>query len=192
MKALVVVDVQNDFCEGGSLAVAGGSAVANSISVFVGFDRAGGTYDFAVATKDWHVNPGSHFADPAVGPNYVDTWPQHCVAGSEGAAFHPNLNVALDEVFLKGRTSASYTGFDGGAVSDETVLLGEWLASRAVVDVDVVGLATDHCVKATALDAAAAGFNTRVLLEHCAGVAKETTEAALAQLKNAGVTLVGG
>ncbi len=192
MKALIVVDVQNDFCEGGSLAVSGGSAVAESISSFVGFERAGGAYDFAVATKDWHVDPGNHFADPTVGPNYVDTWPLHCVAGSEGAAFHPELNIAVDEVFLKGRTSASYTGFDGGAASDETVLLGEWLASRAVVDVDVVGLATDHCVKATALDAVTAGFNTRVLLEHCAGVAKETTEAALVQLENAGVALVGG
>lgn len=190
MKALIVVDVQNDFCEGGSLAVNGGAAVASSITDFVGVDRASGAYGLVVATKDWHVDPGEHFADPEVGPNFVDTWPVHCVADSEGAAFHSDLNIALDEVFLKGRNTASYTGFDGGAASDETVLLGDWLTERGVWGVDVVGLATDHCVRATALDAKAAGFDTTVLLAHCAGVAPETTEAALTELAAAGVTLV--
>ena len=190
MKALIVVDVQNDFCEGGSLAVAGGTEVARSISEYAGFGRAGGAYDFVVATKDWHVDPGEHFADPAVGPNFVDTWPVHCVAGSDGAAFHPALDIAIDEVFLKGRTTASYTGFDGGATADESVLLGDWLCSRGVTSVDVVGLATDHCVKATALDAARAGFTTTVLLKHCAGVSPETTQAALSKLTKSGIKLV--
>ena len=189
MKALIVVDVQNDFCESGALAVDGGAAVASSITEFAGWDRAGGAYELVVATKDWHVDPGEHFADPEVGPNFVDSWPVHCVADSEGAAFHPDLDIAVDEVFLKGRTTASYTGFDGGAASDETVLLGDWLKARGVTSVDVVGLATDHCVRATALDAVAAGFDTTVLLEHCAGVAPETTDAAVAQLVAAGVTL---
>ena len=189
MKALIVVDVQNDFCEGGALAVDGGGSVARSITELAGLDRAGGAYELVVATKDWHVDPGEHFADPEVGPNFVDTWPVHCVADSDGAAFHPDLDIAVDEVFLKGRTTASYTGFDGGAVSDESVLLGDWLKARGVTSVDVVGLATDHCVRATALDAVAAGFDTTVLLEHCAAVAPETTDAAMAQLVAAGVTL---
>ncbi len=189
MKALIVVDVQNDFCEGGSLAVDGGGAVARSITGLAGLDRAGGVYGLVVATKDWHVDPGGHFADPEVGPNFVDTWPVHCVADTPGADFHPDLDIAVDEVFLKGRTTASYTGFDGGAASDETVLLGDWLYERGVTSVDVVGLATDHCVRATALDAIAAGFETTVLLEHCAGVAHETTESALTELTSAGVAL---
>lgn len=188
-RALIVVDVQNDFCEGGSLAVEGGGDVARSISELVGTDRAGGVYDVVVATKDWHVDPGGHFADPEVSPNYVDTWPVHCVADTEGAALHPDLDVAVDEIFLKGRRTASYTGFDGGASADESVLLGEWLREHGVTEVDVVGLATDHCVRATALDAVAAGFTTRVLLRQCAGVAPETTEAALAEMTGAGITL---
>lgn len=188
-RALIVVDVQNDFCEGGSLAVDGGGDVARSITALVGTDRGRGAYDTVVATKDWHVDPGEHFADPEVGPDFVDTWPPHCVAETAGADFHPDLEIAVDEVFLKGRHTASYTGFDGGAASDETVALGPWLAARGVTDVDVVGLATDHCVRATALDAAAAGFATRVLVDHCAGVAPDSTEAALAEMADAGVTV---
>lgn len=188
-RALIVVDLQNDFCEGGSLAVDGGGDVAGSVTELAGTDRAGGTYDVVVATKDWHVDPGDHFADPEIGPDFVDTWPVHCVADSEGAAFHPALKISIDELFLKGRTTASYTGFDGGAASDETIRLGAWLHGRGITEVDVVGLATDHCVRATALDARESGFSTRVLLEHCAGVAPESTEAALAEMTAAGITL---
>ena len=189
-KALVVVDVQNDFCEGGSLAVDGGAAVAQSITDTVGLDRAKGTYAFVVATKDWHQDPGEHWATGHDAPNFVDTWPVHCGAETPGAEFHDSLNIAIDELFLKGRTTASYTGFDGGASADESVLLGAWLAARGVTAVDVVGLATDHCVRATALDAKAAGFDTRVLLDHCAGVAPDITEAALAEMTSAGIELV--
>ena len=188
-RALIVVDVQNDFCEGGSLAVEGGGGVARSISALVGTDRAAGDYAAVVATKDWHVDPGGHFADPEVGPDFLDTWPVHCDADTAGAAFHPELDIALDEVFLKGRRTASYTGFDGAAAADESVGLGDWLRARGVTEVDVVGLATDHCVRATALDARAEGFTTRVLLEHCAGVAPDTTEAALAEMADAGIML---
>ena len=186
-RALIVVDVQNDFCEGGSMGVDGGAAVAQSITDLVGNGRAG--YDAVVATKDWHVDPGEHFADPEVGPDFVNTWPVHCVAHTDGAGFHEALAIAVDEVFLKGRTTASYTGFDGGAAADESILLGEWLAARDVTEVDVVGLATDHCVRATALDAHQAGFITRVLLGHCAGVAPDTTEAASAEMSAAGITV---
>ena len=189
-KALIVVDVQNDFCEGGSLAVDGGAAVAQSITDTVGLDRAGGAYDVIVATKDWHEDPGEHWATGADAPNFVDTWPVHCGADTPGAAFHENLDIAIDELFLKGRSTASYTGFDGGAAADESVLLGAWLKEQGVTDVDVVGLATDHCVRATALDAKAEGFTTRVLLSHCAGVAPDTTEAALEEMTGAGIELV--
>lgn len=189
-KALIVVDVQNDFCEGGSLAVEGGAAVARSITDTVGLDRAKGAYDVVVATKDWHEDPGEHWATTGDAPNFVDTWPVHCGADTPGAEFHDNLDIAIDELFLKGRTTASYTGFDGGAAADESVLLGAWLKERGITDVDVVGLATDHCVRATALDAKSEGFDTRVLLEHCAGVAPDTTEAALEEMTGAGIELV--
>ena len=191
-RALIIVDVQNDFCEGGALAVEGGAAVARSVTGLVGADRAGGRYRHVVATKDWHVDPGDHFAAEGSAPDFVDTWPVHCVASSTGAELHPGLDVALDEVFLKGRYTASYTGFDGTAAGDEATPLGSWLSEREVEAVDVVGLATDHCVRATALDARRAGFETTVLLEHCAGVAKPTTEAALSEMAAAGVTVVAG
>jgi len=187
-RALIVVDVQNDFCEGGSLAVDGGSAVASSITNLVGDDRADGTYDHVVATKDWHVDPGTHFAAAGTEPNFVDTWPVHCLAETTGAAFHPELAVAFDEVFLKGRTTASYTGFDGVTAANG-ISLAEWLTERNVDEVDVVGLATDHCVKATAQDALARGFRTRVLLSHCAGVAPESTESALVEMASAGIII---
>ena len=188
--ALIVVDVQNDFCEGGSMGVDGGAAVAQSITDTVGLDRAGGDYAVVVATKDWHVDPGDHWATGDDAPDFVDTWPVHCGADTPGAEFHQNLQIAIDEIFLKGRTTASYTGFDGGAAADESVLLGAWLQARGVTHVDVVGIATDHCVRATALDAKANGFDTRVLLEHCAGVAPDTTESALAEMTAAGIELV--
>ena len=188
-RALLVVDVQNDFCEGGSLAVVGGAAVAAAVSTHI---RAGGWHDFAwdhvVATRDHHVDPGAHFSDA---PDYVDTWPVHCRAGTPGASFHPDLDVAaIEAVFDKGDYAAAYSGFEG-AEPGGTALHG-WLAAREVTAVDVAGLATDHCVRATALDAARAGFTTTVLLGLCAGVAPETTDRALAEMAAAGVTLTPG
>jgi len=180
-RALLVVDVQNDFCEGGSLPVSGGAAVAAAVSAHI---RAGG-YDHIVATRDHHVDPGAHFS-PA--PDYVDTWPVHCRARTSGASFHPDLDVAgIEAVFDKGDYTAAYSGFEGAEPGG--VALAEWLAARGVTAVDVAGLATDHCVRATALDATRAGFATAVLLELCAGVAPETTERALAEMTAAGVLL---
>ena len=171
------------------MGVDGGGAVARSITELVGADRAGGAYDAVVATKDWHIDPGSHFATGDAEPDFVDTWPVHCVADTHGAALHEGLDVELDETFLKGRFTASYTGFDGKAASDDT-LLGDWLDDRGTTAVDVVGLATDYCVKATALDALKAGLDTTVLLAHCAGVAPETTAVAIEELRAAGATVV--
>jgi nicotinamidase/pyrazinamidase len=184
-RALLIIDVQNDFCEGGSLPVGGGADVATAISEYVS-ERRGG-YDHVVATRDYHLDPGEHFSGE---PDYVDTWPAHCVVGTPGVDFHPDLVLSpIEAVFSKGHHSAAYSGFEG--TTDDDVPLGDWLRERDVSDVDVVGIATDHCVRATALDAARAGFGTRILLDLTAGVAKETTERALAELRAADVALVG-
>ena len=183
-RALIVVDVQNDFCEGGSLAVAGGASVASSIS---GLLADGGPWDHVVATKDYHIDPGAHFGNP---PDYVDSWPVHCVVGTAGVDFHPDLMVdRVEAVFTKGEHAAAYSGFEGSAESG--VGLAAWLRERGVTEVDVVGIATDHCVRATALDAAREGFQTTVLLDHTAGVARSTVDTALASLEAAGVRLDG-
>jgi nicotinamidase/pyrazinamidase len=182
-NALIVVDVQNDFCEGGSLAVTGGAAVAATISRHI----AASSYDVVVATRDYHIDPGAHFSDE---PDYVDSWPVHCVAGTAGASFHPELDItAVQAVFSKGAYAAAYSGFEGAAADGSS--LAEWLKARSVTSVDVVGIATDHCVRATALDAIQAGLSTRVLLDLTAGVAQSTVDGALDQLRGAGAELVG-
>ncbi|MER6035060.1 MULTISPECIES: isochorismatase family protein [unclassified Streptomyces] len=189
-RALIVVDVQNDFCEGGSLAVAGGADVAAAVTELIG--QAGGTgYRHVVATRDHHIAPGGHFADD---PDFVRSWPAHCVAGTEGVGFHPNFapavaSGAVDAVFDKGAYSAAYSGFEGA--DENGVPLAEWLRDRHIDEVDVVGIATDHCVRATALDAVREGFRTQILLDLTAGVAPETTERALEELRGAGVELTG-
>ncbi|MGW0703288.1 isochorismatase family protein [Streptomyces sp. NPDC002867] len=188
-RALIVVDVQNDFCEGGSLAVAGGADVAAAITELIGQAQPG--YRHVVATRDHHIEPGGHFSDH---PDFVGSWPRHCVAGTEGVGFHPNFapavaSGAVAAVFDKGAYAAAYSGFEGSDENGST--LAEWLRARGVTEVDVVGIATDHCVRATALDAAREGFTTRVLLDLTAGVSKETTERALEELRTAGVELSG-
>ncbi|GAB1335873.1 nicotinamidase [Streptomyces sp. E-15] len=189
-RALIVVDVQNDFCEGGSLAVAGGADVAAAITELIG-QTAGAGYQHVVATRDHHIAPGGHFADD---PDYVRSWPAHCVAGTEGVGFHPNFapavaSGAVDAVFDKGAYSAAYSGFEGR--DENGVALADWLRAREITEVDVVGVATDHCVRATALDSAREGFRTQVLLDLTAGVAAQTTERALEELREAGVQLTG-
>ncbi|MFB7456645.1 MULTISPECIES: isochorismatase family protein [unclassified Streptomyces] len=201
-RALIVVDVQNDFCEGGSLAVAGGADVAAAVTELIGHggppcsseaeslgDPAG--YRHVVATRDHHIAPGGHFAD---NPDFVRSWPAHCVAGTEGVGFHPNFapavaSGAVDAVFDKGAYSAAYSGFEGTDENGET--LADWLRARQIDEVDVVGIATDHCVRATALDAVKEGFRTQVLLDLTAGVSRSTTDRALEDLRQAGVTLTG-
>ncbi|MBT2389669.1 isochorismatase family protein [Streptomyces sp. ISL-1] len=188
-RALIVVDVQNDFCEGGSLAVAGGAEVAAAITDLVGQASAG--YRHVVATRDLHIEPGGHFSEH---PDYVRTWPPHCVAGTEGVGFHPNFapavaSGAIDTVFDKGAYAAAYSGFEGA--DENGTMLATWLRAREVSEVDVVGIATDHCVRATALDAVREGFTTHVLLDLTAGVSEETTHRALEELRAAGVELSG-
>jgi nicotinamidase/pyrazinamidase len=198
-RALIVVDVQNDFCEGGSLAVAGGAEVAARVARLISGEHG---YAAVVATKDLHIDPGPHFARDAE-PDYVDTWPEHCVAGTPGAAFHPHVERvagAIDATFGKGGYEAAFSGFEGELALDRAgdptgeapVSLADWLHARDIDAVDVVGLATDYCVRATAQDAVAAGFATRVLDELCAGVAPGSTTEAKAALAAAGVEIVAG
>ncbi|MFI7581443.1 isochorismatase family protein [Kocuria sp. M1N1S27] len=197
--ALIVVDVQNDFCEGGSLAVTGGAEVASAVSEHL--EDHHGDYAAVAATQDWHVDPGAHFSDR---PDYVDSWPVHCVADSHGAHTHPDLDTDwIQAWFRKGEHDAAYSGFegllapdadvptgDGEDVEEPDVSLDDWLREHEIEAVDVVGLATDHCVRATALDAVEAGYDTRVLVDLTAGVDRESTERALREMAEAGVEIV--
>lgn len=182
MRALIIVDVQKDFCEGGSLAVTGGTAVARAISDLLSGPHG---YDHVVATQDHHIDPGSHFSDH---PDFVDSWPRHCVAGTAGADFQPDLDTgAVEAVFRKGEYAAAYSGFEGVA---DGVGLAAWLTARGVDEVDIAGIATDYCVRATAADAVRAGFTTRVLADLTAGVSPDTSAAALDEMRDRGVELI--
>jgi regulation of enolase protein 1 (concanavalin A-like superfamily)/nicotinamidase-related amidase len=181
-RALVVVDVQNDFCEGGSLAVAGGATVAGKVAELLAGAHG---YDHVLATRDHHIDPGAHFSPT---PDYVDSWPVHCVAGTPGAELHPALrSTAFEAVFDKGEYAAAYSGFEGSASG---VSLADWLVDRQITSVDVCGIATDYCVRATALDAVRDGFATRVLLDLTAAVAPDRLDTTLADFAAAGVETV--
>ncbi|MBD1591006.1 isochorismatase family protein [Arthrobacter sp. S1_S22] len=207
-RALIIVDVQNDFCEGGSLAVSGGADVAGAISEYV--DAHHGEFDHIVATQDWHVDPGEHFSDT---PDFKDSWPPHCVAGTPGAELHPDLDTEyIQAYFQKGQFSAAYSGFEGLLAPEDAVPTGErqpgalpgpadaerfapdedaiglddWLQSHDVEDVVVVGIATDYCVMATALDAVQAGYSVTVLRSLTAGIAEDLEEA-VAEMELGGV-----
>lgn len=185
-RALFIIDVQNDFTEGGALGVDGGGEVAAGITALLNGhpDR----YDVVIASRDWHDadnDNGGHFH--AV-PDYVDTWPEHCVSGSPGADYHPALDDSLIDVHvLKGQGKPAYSIFEGTTESGETVT--DLLDRLTVTDVDVVGIATDYCVLASALDARKAGRAVRVLTELTAGVAPVSSAAALETMSAAGVTV---
>lgn len=175
--ALIIVDVQHDFCPGGALGTDRGNEVAEKISSLQT------EYDTVVATQDWHIDPGSHFAE---NPDFVDSWPVHCVADSYGAQMHEAIGPA-QAYFHKGEYTAAYSGFEGAA---NGVLLADWLREHAIDAVDIVGIATDHCVQATAADALKEGFSVRVLSEYCSPVDPDRGDAALAKLGKAGATIV--
>ncbi|NKE09189.1 MULTISPECIES: isochorismatase family protein [Kocuria] len=220
--ALIVVDVQNDFCEGGSLAVTGGAATAGAISEFIEDHHP--DYHAIVATQDWHVDPGSHFSET---PDYVDSWPVHCVADTDGAEPHAEFETdRIEAWFRKGEFEAAYSGFEGvlapetstplGAFEEESADddgfanteesaedeardasadgqaqgLDDWLQERGIEAVDIVGIATDHCVRATAQDAVDAGYETRVLADLTAAVSPQNLEPVLEALEDAGVEVV--
>jgi nicotinamidase/pyrazinamidase len=189
MRALIVVDVQNDFCEGGSLAVEGGAEaafkIADLLHQWVEKVPKSPDYAVAVATRDHHIDPGDHFSEQ---PDFKDSWPVHCVVGTDGEAFHPNLDPQpFNAIFLKGEHAAAYSGFEG-RTTDGTAL-ADWLRQNEITDVDVCGIATDYCVRHTTLDAVKSGFQVRLLTDLCAGVAPETSRAALEELQAAGAEI---
>lgn len=186
-KALIVVDIQNDFCEGGSLAVAGGAKVATDVDAYMRKNRE--HYAFVVATLDYHSprgDNGGHFSDT---PDFVDSWPSHCVQGTIGAGFKAPLEgEQFVEIFTKGDGKPSYSGFEGtGQVSKG--LLHKWLSDRGVTEVDIVGIAYDYCVKATALDAAEFGYKTTVLKDMTAAVSDANDEAVEQAFSAVGVSV---
>ncbi|MEV7661123.1 isochorismatase family protein [Paenarthrobacter sp. NPDC089316] len=188
-RALIIVDVQNDFCEGGTLAVEGGADVAGAITEYVDANQQ--HFDHIVATQDWHIEPGDHFSDD---PDMVESWPPHCRARTRGAELHEDLDPEyIQAYFRKGQYTAAYSGFEGilapeddvpsgdlkaGApvaevLDEDAIGLDDWLQSHDVEEVVIVGLATDYCVKATALDAVQAGYNTTVIADLTAGIAED-------------------
>ena len=183
-RALIVVDVQVDFCEGGALGVEGGNAVAEAIADLLGTDHG---YDYVVATRDHHIDPGDHFSDS---PDYVDSWPPHCVVGTAGQDLHPALSgFDFDAILDKGSFEAAYSGFEGTIGGREDgVTLSDWLAAHEVEQADVCGIATDFCVRATALDAQLNGYETTVLAELTAAVRPDNVDAVRDELVDAGLS----
>lgn len=179
-KALIVVDVQPDFCEGGALAVEGGNQAARDICAYL--ESYGSEYDLVVATRDWHDPDSDNGGHISGNPDFVDTWPPHCIAGTSGAEFHPELwptdgRFPHDEV-RKGQGVPAYSGFEG--VNSAGQILRSILDAASITDIDVVGIAFDYCVKATATDAAAAGYNVSVLKDLTAAIRDDgRTEQAL-------------
>jgi nicotinamidase/pyrazinamidase len=185
-RALIVVDCQNDFCEGGSLAVVGGAAVVERIARHV---SSLGDDVVVVGTADAHVDPGPHFSS---NPDFVDTWPPHCVVGTRGASTHANLDPALTRIenwFAKGANQAAYSGFEGRSTTTEETL-DEYLRRRRVSSVDVVGIATDYCVAATVRSAMDLGYEVRILTDLVAAVDPANGDRTLAELAASGASLV--
>lgn len=184
-RALFVIDVQNDFTEGGALGVTGGARVARAVTDHLRAHRD--RYDLVVASRDWHAPTGDNGGHFSTEPDFVDSWPTHCVQGTPGADYHPDLDASLLDVHvLKGDGRPAYSLFDGFVDGRR---FGDVVAERGVDEVDVVGLATDHCVRASALDAVSAGLAVTVLTDLVAGVAEGPSAAALAELQAAGVTV---
>jgi nicotinamidase/pyrazinamidase len=187
-RALLVIDVQNDFCEGGALAVKGGAAVASKISSFL--ETA--NYDLVVASRDWHDADGTnsgHFAETGSEPNYTTTWPVHCVADTDGAKYHPNLSTdKIDVDIYKGQGQNGYSIFEGITAAGQS--FSELLATHSIDEVDVVGIATDHCVLASATDAKKHGLSVRVISSLTAGVSSESTEAAIDRMIDEGIEVL--
>jgi len=187
-KALLVIDVQNDFCEGGALAVEGGAAVAAKISDYLD----GASYDLVIASRDWHDAVGDnsgHFAKAGTDPDYVNNWPIHCVAETQGADYHPNLKTEKIQLDIyKGQGAHGYSIFEG--VTKDGTPFTEVLAKHGIQEVDVVGIATDHCVLASAMDSKKHGLEVRVISSLTAGVSAESTEQAIDTMIDSGIEVV--
>lgn len=182
-RALLVVDVQPTFCEGGALAVTGGNACAERIATYIPTHH--NCYDMVVTTQDWHIDPGNHFSN---NPDFVDSWPPHGVVGTDESEIHPAIaKIRVDARVKKGQYAAAYSGFEGTTEDGST--LETVLRDRGIKAVDVVGLALSHCVKDTALDAQHLGFVTTCLIDLSEPVSLELGEAAVAAMEDARVTV---
>lgn len=180
-RALLIVDVQPTFCEGGALGVEGGNDVAERIADFV--TEHEDEYAIIVTTQDWHIDPGEHFSDQ---PDFVDTWPTHGVAGSPEAELHDAIAaLPFDDSVKKGQYAAAYSGFEGVNKAGDT--LEEILRRADITDVDVVGIAESHCVKETALDSLDLGWHTRVIEDLTVPVSPELGTSARLEMAQAGV-----
>jgi len=180
-NALIIVDIQNDFVEGGSLAVDGGQAIANKLAEEINHNSYLEKFDYVVTTQDWHIDPGDHFAEE---PDFINSWPVHCVAGQFGSNIVKPLDSALEGkvnfVIRKGMYEAAYSGFEGFDASTSEKL-SDLLKDSGVTDVTVIGLATDYCVRQTALDAAKEGFNVSIDSRFIAGINPENVRRTLIQ-----------
>ena len=186
-NALLVVDVQVDFVEGGALGVNGGKQVAAMIARHVRHFK--NEYQFVVASRDYHEDPADHFSDH---PDFKNTWPPHCVVGTPGASFVSAVQNLVREkyiqtVVLKGRHAAAYSAFEG--LDPRGHYLLDVLKENRIDHIDVCGLATDYCVRASSLDARKNQFQVRVLVNLCAAVNEATGQAALEEMKAAGCQL---
>jgi len=186
-RALLIVDVQPTFCEGGELAVTGGNLVADRIAEYVRAHRD--AYQLTITSQDWHLDPGSHFSAQ---PDFVDSWPPHGLAGTPNAELHPAVAAALapkgaEVTIKKGLRQAAYSAFDGAAADGRT--LAEVLSAAGVDELDVCGIAESHCVRASALDALKAGLAVRVLTDLTVPVTEESGAAARAEISAAGGVL---
>ncbi len=188
-KALFVIDVQNDFCEGGALACQGGAHVASSITNYLQGNKS--SYVKVIASRDWHTPNsanGGHFPAIGIDPDFVNTWPLHCIAGTTGAEYHPNLDLSLIDIHIKkGQDQPGYSIFEG--VTDTGEKIQDMLTRLEISEVDVVGIATDYCVRASSLDAKKFGLDVRVITSLTAGVSAATTEAAIDELVDAGIAV---
>ena len=183
-SAFIVVDPQPDFFEGGALPVAGATATTTRIAEYL--RTHGEYYALRIVTQDWHLDPGNHWSQQ---PDFVTTWPVHCVAHSDGARIHPALaEESWDIVIRKGQHAGAYSGFEGTSADGST--LADVLEAAGVDTVTIVGFATDHCVKATALDARALGYHVNVALDLCAGVDPDTSRDAVATMRDANIAIV--
>lgn len=196
--ALIIIDVQNDFCPGGALAVAGGDEIVAGINAMIP------DFEAVVLTQDWHPEGHSSFASQHAGKAPLDTtempygtqvlWPDHCIQNTQGAEFHPDLRTDADVVIRKGFRPGidSYSAFFENDQTTRTGLTG-YLRDRGITDVTFVGLATDFCVAWSAIDAAKEGFAATVRLDLCRAIdANGSLDAALAAMRDAGVTLTNG
>lgn len=188
MRGLLIVDIQNDFTEGGALGVTGGAQVARDVTAYLAAHAD--DYDLVLASRDWHDadnDNGGHFAVEGE-PNFVDTWPVHCLAGTDGAEYHADLDTSHVDIHIKkGQGEPSYSMFEG--VSDNGETVADILTSHGITEVDVVGIATDHCVRASALDALSTGQKVTILTDLIAAVAPDTGEKALEELTTRGAAL---